>query len=550
MRRIGPVALLGALMIAACTAGSGPASSGGGTAKIAAVASGPFTQTFNPLVLTSANSVGYANNAMYEQLLQDDFTHAVLRPWLVTAWSWADAGTSLHLKVRQGVKWSDGQPFTSKDVAFTFELLRRFPALNTNGLALAGATAPQPYEAVITFTRPSYQVQWWVLNSVAEHVWQNIADPVRFVDNSPVVTGPYKLKSFTPQVITLQRNPLYWQPGLPRVQTIQYLSFDSDSSMVAALEAGQVDWIGTTVDPKPIAAHDPAHIGFWVSKPSPSIDAILPNHQLYPFGLAVVRKAISVAIDRNTLTKVGLGGLNEPIDSPTGLDIKTRADFVAPAYRQLRYGPGNPDAARQMLIEAGFKPGSDGIMIRPDGKRFSAELLLPVSSPFGDWVRASQVIVQELRQAGIELGVKTESQVSWRQDTNLGNFQLTLRALAGTLDVYDLFNRIFSQDLTAPIGKTARRNYERYLNPEAGALLQQYAASAPGSQGEQEALAGIQRLMVDEAPVIPLFFSGGVGIWRTDHVHGFPTQSNPYAVPEPESENAGMVVMHLQPAGK
>lgn len=550
MRRIWPVATVATLLLACATPGGGPADVSGGTVKAAAVASGPFTETFNPLVLSSANAVGYATQSIYEQLLVDDFAHGVIRPWLVTSYTWGDEGRSLTLKVRQGVRWSNGKAFTADDVAFTFELLRKYPALNTNGLPLAGAGAPRPDEAVIKFSEPSYQVQWWLTKPVPKHVWENIADPVKYVDKAPVSTGPYVLKSFTPQVITLEKNPRYWQQGLPKVQTVQYLAFDSDTSMIAAVAAGQVDWIGTTADPGPIARRDPAHIHYWVTKPSPSIDVILPNHQVYPLNLLAVRKAISMAIDRENLTRVGLSGLNEPIVSPTGLDVKARADYLAPAYRETRYGAGNPSGARSTLTDAGFRAGPDGIMRTPDGKRLSLELLLPTSSPFGDFVRASQVIVAQLRQAGIEMTVKTESPVSWRSDTGLGSFQLTIRALGGTNNVYDLFNRIFSQELTAPVGKNAQRNYERYLNPEAATLLKQYAASAPGSKGEQQALAGLQRLMVEDVPVIPLFFSGGAGLWRTDHATGFPTASNPFAVPEPESTNAELVLLHLQATGK
>ena len=76
--------------------------------------------------------------------------------------------------------------------------------------------------------------------------------------------------------------------------------------------------------------------------------------------------------------------------------------------------------------------------------------------------------------------------------------------------------------------------------------MTQYSAATPGSPAEAKALQGIQQLMVQDLPVLPLLFTSGVGLWRTDVV-GFPTADNPYAVPVPGSINAELVLLELKP---
>src|SRR5262249_25683639 len=81
-------------------------------------------------------------------------------------------------------------------------------------------------------------------------------------------------------------------------------------------------------------------------------------------------------------------------------------------------------------------------------------------------------------------------------------------------------------------------------------LLKQYAVSAPGSAGEKQSLAGLEKLMVEEVPVIPLFFTSGIGFFRTSTVRGFPSQNDPYAVPVPDSVNAAIVLGRVRAGGK
>jgi peptide/nickel transport system substrate-binding protein len=96
----------------------------------------------------------------------------------------------------------------------------------------------------------------------------------------------------------------------------------------------------------------------------------------------------------------------------------------------------------------------------------------------------------------------------------------------------------------------AKTNYQRYQNPAAAGLLRALADSEPGSPAEAAALRPLEKLMVDEAPIIPLFQVDAAGMWRTDRFSGWPSEKDPYAVPIGNHVNAEVLVTSLSPVGK
>jgi peptide/nickel transport system substrate-binding protein len=532
------------LFLSAC---SGGVAAGDSTVKVAGVAGGPFARVFNPLLTDVQASSGATTNAIFEPLLMEDADHADSQPWLAKSFQWSPDGKTLTLHIRDGVKWSDGEPLTAEDVAFTWELIRRFPALNARGFSLAGATAQGPTTAVISFSVPSAQLFWWREKTLPKHLWKDVSDPVKFANENPVGTGPYMLKTFTPHVITLVRNPNYWKTQ-PKINTLQFISFDSTSSMVAAFQAGEVDWINpSSTTPDTIARRDPQHIKYLVARPGPGIVYLIPNSSRYPLDQPVVRRALSAAVDREKITKVALKGMNDPALSPTGIDPATEGKLLAPEYKHLRYGAGDPNAAASLLSGAGYQRGADGIFVSPKGKRLKLDLVVPSSYAYADLLQASRLITEQLRAAGIEIMVKSLQTKPWQDAANLGQFDLTMRPLGNTSSKYDNFQRMLSQDGLQPEGKAAKLNPGRYKNPEAGQLLVRYAGSVPGSRAEKDALAGLQRLMVDDVPVVPMFHQSALGMWRTSKVTGWPSESDRYAVPIPNDVTEPLVLTRLEP---
>jgi peptide/nickel transport system substrate-binding protein len=139
---VAAVALVLGLAEAGCTSSASTASAGGsGTVfTMTTEASGPFPDSFNPFV-TSTYS-GYIEHLIYEPLEQINYAKLTLDPWLATGYTWSDGGRTMTLNIRPGVTWSNGKPFTASDVAFTFQLMKKFPAANVDALPIASASAP------------------------------------------------------------------------------------------------------------------------------------------------------------------------------------------------------------------------------------------------------------------------------------------------------------------------------------------------------------------------------------------------------------------------
>ena len=292
------------LMVAGCGANSGTSSSSSAAAaplRMLVTGSGPFVSNWNAYSNSSSAYVQGVLGFVYEPLMQYNILKAgQIYPWLATSWTWSNGGKTLTLQTRPGVTWSDGKPFSASDVAFTFNLMKRYPALNVYGLTFKSAAAPSTNEATITFANPAYG-QLYVISQVLivpEHIWLNVKNPVTYTAPNPVGTGPMTVESVTTQAITLTKNPHYWQPGLPKVPKVIVSQFASNTAGALSMEQGNGDWAWLDM---------PDYQKLFTSK-NPNNHVYLPpigdqfflmNVKRYPFGEAAVRKALSLALYRD-----------------------------------------------------------------------------------------------------------------------------------------------------------------------------------------------------------------------------------------------------------
>ena len=535
-------------VLAACSGAHTATSSSRGpdTLRLAAEATGPFTDQFNPFLRASIGASGHALQAIYEPLMMVDYASSSTIPWLAKKASWNSDGTELTIDLQPGVKWSDGTAFTAQDVAYSFDLTKKYKALNFYGLPLASATAAGPTTVKVDFTQPAFQSLWFLTKPVQQKQWSVVQNPVTFTNPTPVGTGPYALKSFTSQVITLQKNTHYWQKDSPKVNTVQYLSYDSESSMDAAIEGKQVDWItSSNTDPATVTATAPKRLGSYTANLGVAI-YLIPNTATGPTADPAVRKAISQAVDRSVIAKASFGPGAIPAKNVTGLDGSP--NLIASKYKNSTFGNGSAAKAKSTLKAAGYKTGPNGYFLTPSGQPLSIDFVVPSSATYGDWTKAATLMTTELKAAGIQLVAKTEAAQAWRTDTATGKFEMTIRASGGTGSVYDGLTRLVAQPV-APIGGNALVNWERYKNPKAAALLTQIAASKTGSVGYMKAIGGIQDMLVGDSPVIPMGFAAAVGIWRTDTFSGWPSASNSYALPIGSNPGAAAILAKVTPAG-
>jgi peptide/nickel transport system substrate-binding protein len=504
-------------------------------------ASGPFPDSFNPFDISTYS--GEIGSLIYEPLYQENYDQLKPIPWLATGYAWSNGGKTITLTIRKGIRWSNGQPMTPADVAFTFQLEKNYPSADISGVTIASDSVNAAGQVVVNFTQPSYALLEGILQTtiVPESIWSKISDPVTYQDSNPVGTGPYELKSFSPQVITVTRNPDYWQPHLAKFPEVQAVQEESDSSVEANLETGQLDW--TSVEPADANTIVKQHTNLKLEN-APFVDApLIPNFTVYPLNLLAVREAINDALDRPALIKVLAQFYDTPITNRTGLPAASMGQFIAPQYKSAPF-VYSPSDAKKVLEQAGFKMGSDGIFNAPDGKPLQIQFLIP--STYDNWVAIAPVMQSELKQAGIGLTIEAIAETTWQVDLILGQFQLSFDS-AQYENPYGFYDFYFGTTEAAAVGKPALTDYGRYQNPATDALFDTLSTSAPGSAAATSALDQLEGVMVTQVPIIPLFVNDQQGIFDAGVATGYPTPSDPYAFPS--EINTELVVLHVRPVG-
>jgi peptide/nickel transport system substrate-binding protein len=536
-----------ATLLAACGPNSNNTSKYGGTLTVAPSPTGDYTRNFN--VFASGSVLSGTQGLIYETLLFFNRENGTIKPWLASSYQLSSNATTITFHLHPGVKWSDGKPFTSADVVFTLNLIHEHPAIDYSSLwnVIKGVTAPDAHTVIVTLKQPSTPLLWYLGGQtyiLPQHLWSNVNNPVTYTNPNPVGTGPFVLKSFSPQLYVFDRNPNFWQPGKPYINEIRYPSFNSNTSADLLLSQGSVDWTGlfTPNIDKTFVSRDPAHNHYWF--PPNNVVTLFLNLTKYPFNTLAVRQAISAAIDRNKLYQVGEAGY-EPPASPTGLVLPANQSFLSPAYAKSSF---RLDTAKEasLLQSAGFKKGSDGIYVDKHGNRLAFNI--NVVSGWTDWVTDSQIIASNLQAAGMDVKVNTISFNSYYSALQMGSFDTAISWTSPGPTPYYLYNSMLGSVYTAPIGQAATSNFERWNDPTTDRLLQQYTNS-PKAAVQQEAIAGIQKIMVEQLPTIPLIYGATWYEYSTTHFVGWPDQQHPYAMPAPYAyPDEEIVVLNLHQA--
>lgn len=549
-RRAGALALSLAALAASALAvtSQGPAAASTGHSAVLSYADDPVgtvSDNFNPFSTESALYLLDTPTFIYEPLFQWDLLKTnKYYPWLATKYSWADNGKTLTLDLRHGVTWTDGKPFTSADVVFTYDLVKKHPGLNTYSVTFQSVKASGRYAVQLHFSAPAYSQLFYLTSQliVPEHLWATVKHPTQFTNPHPVGTGPFVLQSFTSHLVTLDKNPHYWMPGAPKVSEVQLPVLDSNTSGALLLGQGQLSWGGFFIPSVTASFVDknPSHFHAWFP-PTSALVYLVPNLSKAPLNQLAVRQAISDALNRTQIDRIGEQG-EDPVDTtPTGLVLPTEESYLAPQYASLRYQQ-NTQQADALLTHAGFKMGSNGIRTQPNGKPLSITLTLPTS--YSDWMSDAQVIQSDLKAVGISLQVHGVSVGLWTSDLDNGNFQLSMAFSSTGPTPYHCYSFLDTSGY-APDGKQAPDDPERWDNSTTTKDLHQFATT-DSAAAQKSAIDALEKVMVTQVPLIPLVYNGVQAEWSTSQFTGFPSKSDPYAWPAYGPENE-IVAVHLRP---
>jgi peptide/nickel transport system substrate-binding protein len=499
-----------------------------------------WIRNFNPFLAPGLSRFP-TRGGVYEPLLIWNTMSGEYVPWLATAWTWRDDARTLEMTLREGVRFSDGKPFTATDVEHTFKLLGNHRELDLEGVwtFLASVEATGPCTVVFRFKRPFAPGLYYIGHTpiVPAHVWRDIENPVAFANPVPIATGPFThVDVFESQVYQLGRNPHYWQ-GQPAVTALRFPAYSSNEQANLALIAGEVDWAGNFVPAidRIFVGADREHHQYWFPRVDGTI-VLYANTTLPPLDDVRVRKALSLAIDRQLVVDVALYGHSQPSDA-SGLD-----DGLA-AWRGPRTGDDwvrhDPIAAAKLLDEAGCIRGIDGVR---SCKGVRLEVTLQTVSGWSDWVRAAQVIARDFAKIGVAARVRMHDFTAWFDHLQRGDYALSLGWTESGPTPYPFYRGLMSSEAVRPLGTPSARNWNRFGDAQADAALAAFERALDPVEQRQLAGAMAQRF-ADTAPVIPLFPSPSWAEYSTARFTGFPSATDPYARPTPNRQPECLLVL-------
>jgi peptide/nickel transport system substrate-binding protein len=537
--------IITSVLMASC--GAAPSTGNGDYLTINYEQLSTWVRNFNPF---SASALGSTATAIYEPMMIYNKATAMLVPWLATDYTWSSDNKTLTFKIRQNVKWSDGQPFNANDVIYTFNLLK-------DNSALAGTASNILNEYIDTFSAPDdftvefnfktvYTPSLYDLANqliVPEHIWKNVADPTTWTNDDPVGTGPFtQVTKFDSQIYILDRNPHYWQSGKPYFQGVRYPSYADNDAANLALANGDLDWAGNFVPDieKTYVAKDPQNYHYYFV----GADCVLLyiNLTIKPFDDPAVRKAISMGIDRQMIVQTAEFSYIPPADA-TGLGDAYSAWKDQAAIASGTWVNYDAAAANAALDAAGLSKGADGTRLDQDGKPMKYDLIVP--SGWTDWISAGQIIAQNMHDLGIEINLTTPDETTDLEQVEKGDFQWAMYSGSGGPTPYNFYRGQMSNITVQPVGQASGENFLRYANPQADTLLENFATTSDMAQ-QKQIMAQIEAVFVDQAPALPLFPGPDWYEYNTTRFTGFPSADDPFApgVPWPNGPyNTALIVL-------
>ncbi len=540
VRRVAVTALAASLLlVAGCSPPEDDASSKI-TLSIGIGDDGPPTmvKNFNPFGTDNRHGTFY----MYEPLFVVNTINSEKTPFLAESFEVADDAKSVTFTLRDGVTWTDGEDFDAEDVVFTFNMLKEYPALDRGSLwSSIESVTGEDKTVTVEFTGPNAPAVSRVGETliVPEHVWSEVDDPVTFINEEPVSTGPYELGAFSPNQYSLVKNEDYWQADSV---VADELVFPSTVSELDIVNKGY-DWAYSFLpDPKSTwVGKAPETNRFWWPPGAPT--ALFLNNAKPPFDNVDFRKGLSLSLDREDISEKANQGWGS-VASQSGLILPSQKDLLDPAIPDKGLISQNSDKALEAFERAGFDM-SDGKLVGEDGAQVEISMMVP--NNYANQVQAAKVIKKQLAQVGISLRVETPQAAAVQQSLTNGDFEMTFNWLGGTT-MYDVYRGVLDSRLTAPIGEAASGNTIRYQDPETDALLDSLKA-AVDEDTRTELIHQLEQVMMNEVPVIPIYHGGTWGLYSTKKVTGWPSAENPYAPGTPYNTTALLVVTNLERAG-
>jgi len=475
---------------------------------------------------------------------------------LAESYELADDLKSITFVLRDGLKWSDGEAFTADDVLFTYDYIKKFPALDFISISALLESVEKVDDRTVRFNliEPNSLIANTIVGMpiVPEHIWSSITDPATFANENPVGSGPLtEITRFTPQVYEQCRNPNYWDAETLAVDCMRLPQLADNPQVLAALAEGTLDWATSFIPDidNTFVAKDPEHNKYWFT-PSSLVSFSLnletaDENNKKAFNDVNFRRALSMLIDRETI--VDIAGYGYPLinEDPAMLGELYKS-FANPEVQAQfgQYGKFDAEAGVALLDASGYVDANgDGFRDNPDGTPIAIDIEVP--NGWTDWIDAVQIAMETLQQSGLNVKMSTPESAVWTSDLIDAKYSMTLNSLAAAADPYFPYRRSFNPD---DFGKS-RFSAQRWTNPEIMTLLDSYTQSKDPAE-QKTIMDKIQMIVAEAMPVIPVYNSPAFYQYSTKRFTGWADAENPFVSPTISNANPARLLqlLALRPA--
>jgi peptide/nickel transport system substrate-binding protein len=464
-------------------------------------------------------------------------------PWLADSFEYSKDYKTLTIRTHKGAAWNDGQPFTAKDIVFTFEMRKKDPGALGDpdpDKVVSQVSASDDQTVVYQFTspQPRYHLQFWCTictgsTVVPEHIWSKV-DPKTFKNNPPVTTGPYMFDKAYPQqkIYVWKKNPNYWNKAKydPKPNYVVYRSGAQTADQgLAEAKANNTDIFGldnalyadqkgTIPQITQVAYVDPCPRAIWF------------NRAKAPFDKPEFVRALSMLMNREkwgtniwipaSKPAVGLWADYRNLDKYINADSNTK-------WKTLNYAP---DEAMKLLESIGYKKDGDTLK-DASGKAVAFNIGTP-TGPNDNEYKIAQDWIQDLKAAGINATLSNYEQAVWFPKVNNGDWDAGVWWFCGaTVDPMELYNG-YTCDRVAPIGqRNVKGNDPRYCNKDFDQVVSKLRNVTPDAP---EAKALYQQAFdewLKDPPGVPLIQTYYTAYYNNTYWDNMLSNSNLYTVP-------------------
>jgi peptide/nickel transport system substrate-binding protein len=456
-------------------------------------------------------------------------------PYIIEEPTYSDDGLTVTVKVKEGLKWDDGEPITAHDIAWTYDAVYA-GKFHWTYTVLEGITWEAVDDQTIVFTLskpfPKFisQIGFWV-RIVPSHIWSKATDVAAFIDESFVGFGPFKLVDYKiGEYFQFERVPDFpFTPDADQayVDTLIFRPYPDPNTMVLALRSGDID-----VAARPLT-HDAAVEleGTEGIALASTIDLgyehLHMNMNQPLLSDVAVRKAIAMIVDRDKIVNFAYGGNAQPMPG-----------VVSPLYAAFDYGIYLPsfdiEGAKAVLADAGYvDTDGDGIANAPTGENLSFEMIYATN--YTEHEKIATILVEDAKAAGIELIAKgldkpVQLEQLYLEPQGRNNYQISINTWGIIDDVESSMS-----DLYAP-GSTL--NWMNWSNPTAIEAMAEMRAAVDPAETEKW-MRIFQTEAVNDLPDVPMVVKGNVFAYRTafggftvypDDLKGLVTPQNLWSV--------------------